>query len=336
MTIYDIAKELNVSAATVSLALNGDPRVAEKTRIRIRSFAAEHGFERDEQARNFRLRRSNNIAIIVHNIDNDFWYGIVRAVEQGLGDGFNVILCNTEGSLEKERKIFANLVRRKVDGIIVQPASTEEAHFLETIRAGIPVVSLEKTEHEQISFVKGNDHLAAFRLTEESIRRGHRDIAFLNFRSDSIGLEERVSGFLEAVDRHHLQNRCKVLSANNISTEAIAELISGHEEDFSLYLCSDDRLACLLLQELERAHIPVPERISVCGWNDCRFLEYLTRPLSSVAIPMAEIGNKAAGIIREYLEKGPCVHKFYIEEKIILRDSFRSLAVLPQTSRKEL
>ncbi len=336
MTIYDIAKELNVSAATVSLALNGDPRVAEKTRIRIRSFAAEHGFERDEQARNFRLRRSNNIAIIVHNIDNDFWYGIVRAVEQGLGDGFNVILCNTEGSLEKERKIFANLVRRKVDGIIVQPASTEEAHFLETIRAGIPVVSLEKTEHEQISFVKGNDHLAAFRLTEESIRRGHRDIAFLNFRSDSIGLEERVSGFLEAVDRHHLQNRCKVLSANNISTEAIAELICGHEEDFSLYLCSDDRLACLLLQELERAHIPVPERISVCGWNDCRFLEYLTRPLSSVAIPMAEIGNKAAGIIREYLEKGPCVHKFYIEEKIILRDSFRSLAVLPQTSRKEL
>lgn len=336
MTIYDIAKELNVSAATVSLALNGDPRVAEKTRIRIRSFAAEHGFERDEQARNFRLRRSNNVAIIVHNIDNDFWYGIVRAVEQGLGDGFNVILCNTEGSLEKERKIFANLVRRKVDGIIVQPASTEEAHFLETIRAGIPVVSLEKTEHEQISFVKGNDHLAAFRLTEESIRRGHRDIAFLNFRSDSIGLEERVSGFLEAVDRHHLQNRSKVLSANNISTEAIAELICGHEEDFSLYLCSDDRLACLLLQELERAHIPVPERISVCGWNDCRFLEYLTRPLSSVAIPMAEIGNKAAGIIREYLEKGPCVHKFYIEEKIILRDSFRSLAVLPQTSRKEL
>lgn len=273
MTIYDIAKELNVSAATVSLALNGDPRVAEKTRIRIRSFAAEHGFERDEQARNFRLRRSNNVAIIVHNIDNDFWYGIVRAVEQGLGDGFNVILCNTEGSLEKERKIFANLVRRKVDGIIVQPASTEEAHFLETIRAGIPVVSLEKTEHEQISFVKGNDHLAAFRLTEESIRRGHRDIAFLNFRSDSIGLEERVSGFLEAVDRHHLRNRCKVLSANNISTEAIAELICGHEEDFSLYLCSDDRLACLLLQELERAHIPVPERISVCGWNDCRFLE---------------------------------------------------------------
>gem|GEM_PF-5164920 len=172
MTIYDIAKKLNVSPATVSLALNGDPRVAEKTRTRICSFAAEHGFVRDEQARNFRLRRSNNVAIVVHNIDNDFWYGIVRAVEQELGDRFNVILSNTEGDLEKERKIFANLVRRKVDGIIVQPASTEENHFLETIRAGIPVVSLEKTEHELISFVKGNDHLAALRLTEESIGGG--------------------------------------------------------------------------------------------------------------------------------------------------------------------
>ena len=85
MTIYDIAEELKVSPATVSLALNGDRRVAEKTRLRITEFAARRGFTRNEQARNFRLRRTNNVAIVVHNIDNDFWFGVVRAVETGSG-----------------------------------------------------------------------------------------------------------------------------------------------------------------------------------------------------------------------------------------------------------
>lgn len=77
MTIYDIAEELKVSPATVSLALNGDRRVAEKTRLRITEFAARRGFTRNEQARNFRLPRTNNVAIVVHNIDNDFWFGVV-------------------------------------------------------------------------------------------------------------------------------------------------------------------------------------------------------------------------------------------------------------------
>ena len=105
MTIYDIAEDLGVSAATVSLALNGDRRVAERTRERVVSYAARNGFKRNEQARNFRLKRTCNVAIVVHNIDNDFWYGVVKAVEETLGEAYNVILCNTEGDPGKEEKI---------------------------------------------------------------------------------------------------------------------------------------------------------------------------------------------------------------------------------------
>ena len=148
MTIYDIATNLGVSAATVSLALNGDRRVAEKTRGRILEYADKHGFKRNEQARNFRLRRTNNVALVVHNIDNDFWHGVVKAIEEALGDSFNVILCNTDGDPAKEHRIFHNLMQRKVDGIIVQPASADERMFEETIRGGIALVSLEETENE--------------------------------------------------------------------------------------------------------------------------------------------------------------------------------------------
>ena len=108
MTIYDIAAELHVSPATVSLALNGNSRVAEKTRLRVIEFAKCKGFTRNEQARNFRLRRTRNVAIVVHNIDNDFWNGVVRAVENGLvGVGLSMAAGGLAAAL-----VGANLPRR--------------------------------------------------------------------------------------------------------------------------------------------------------------------------------------------------------------------------------
>jgi len=330
MTIYDIAQELEVSPATVSLALNGDRRVAEKTRRRVMEFAVRRGFSRNEQARNFRLRRTNNVAIVVHNIDNDFWHGIVRAVENGLGEAYNVILCNTEGDLEKERKIFRNLMQRKVDGIIVQPASKVEDHFLESVDAGIPVVSLEETGNERISFVKGHDYRAAYNLTKECIRLGHRKIAFVTFRFDCIGLEERVRGFRAAVEEAGISTECDVLTAENLSFESSAKAIAGRERDFSLILGSDDRVACYLLQVLLKKGIKVPDEVSVVGWNNSRFLQYLTPQLSSVSIPMEKIGREAAEIILGNLNEGSDIRKCYVQEEIVFRDSFAPVTADPK------
>lgn len=326
MTIYDIAQELQVSPATVSLALNGDRRVAEKTRRRIADFAQHHGFSRNEQARNFRLKRSNNVAIVVHNIDNDFWFGIVRAVENGLGDAYNVILCNTEGDVEKERKIFRNLMQRKVDGIIVQPASREESHFLESVDAGIPVVSLEETANERISFVKGNDYRTAYNLTAECIRLGHRRIAFVTFRFDSIGLAERVRGFRDAIREAAIADQCAVFTAEDLSLPAVEKAFGGREQEFTLVLGSDDRIACRLMRTLAVRGVRVPEEISVVGWNNSRFLEYLTPPLASVSIPMDKVGREAAEIILANLDGGANVRKSYVAEEIVFRDSFTSIA----------
>ncbi len=325
MTIYDIAQELQVSPATVSLALNGDSRVALKTRHRINEFAIKRGFKLNEQARNFRLKRTNNVAIVVHNIDNDFWHGIVRAVESGLGEAYNVILCNTEGDLEKERKIFKNLMLRKVDGIIVQPASHNEDHFMESINSGIPVISLEETDNELISFIKGHDYQTAYNLTRECIRQGHRKIAFLTFKLDSIGLDERARGFREAVDKFGIGKDCEVFMAEDITFDATARVFEGRASDFTLILGADDRIACQMLQVLNKWKIQVPEQVSIIGWNNSRFLEYLNPPLASVSISMEKIGQKAASIILDNLNNGPTVTKSFINEEIVMRESFMPL-----------
>ena len=324
MTIYDIAHQLEVSAATVSLALSGDRRVSERTRRRIQEYARRYGYRRNEQARNFRLKKTDNVALIVHNIDNDFWSGVVRAIENALGEEFNVILCNTEGNLDKERKIFRNLLLRRVDGIIIQPASQEETHWEEAVAEGIPVVSLERTDNPCISFVKGDDEKSARHVTETCIVRGHRNIAFLTFRFDCIGLEERLRGFREAIGNTGI--RGEVFVSEEVSREAIDRVFGTRYREFSLIICSDDRLACLLLQLLFLRKISVPEEVSVIGWNDSRFLEYLPTPLASVRIPMVEAGRTAAKIILRNLRGNPVVEKRYVEEQLILRESFMPYA----------
>ena len=322
MTIYDIAAELHVSPATVSLALNGNSRVAEKTRLRVIEFAKCKGFTRNEQARNFRLRRTRNVAIVVHNIDNDFWNGVVRAVENGLGAQFNVILCNTEGDWEKEYKTFQNLMRRKVDGIIVQPASREEKHFLECIDAGIPAVSLDETANARISFIKGHDYQAAYRLTRECVRQGHCKIVFLTFLFDCLGLDERVRGFCAATEEVGIAKQCKIITAKELSFEAVKQAFADCQHEFSLVLGSDDRIACFALRILTEQGRKIPEEVSVIGWNNSRFLEYLTLPLASVSIPMKKIGYRAAQIILKNLTEGPTVSKEYIDEQFVVRESF--------------
>ena len=320
MTIYDIAENLGVSAATVSLALNGDRRVAERTRERVVSYAARNGFKRNEQARNFRLKRTCNVAIVVHNIDNDFWYGIVKAVEETLGEAYNVILCNTEGDPGKEEKIFRNLQRRNVDGVIVQPASEREELFLELVHDGIPVISLEETRSPELSFVKGDDYRVARQVTELCIENGHRKLAFLITAPYCFGVEERVRGFQEALSCCGATG--EIFVAAERSCEAVEAVLLERIPEFSVIL-SDDVVLFPLIRVLAFHGIRVPEDLSLIGWNNSRHLACLKPSISSITIPMNEIGRRAAEIVLRNLDGDRNAEKCYIEDRIILRESFR-------------
>ena len=151
---------------------------------------------------------------------------------------------------------------------------------------------------------------------------GHRRIAFLSFHFDCVGLNERIRGFKAAAENAGIAEECEVFVAEEISFEAVERIFGDRTGDFSLVIGSDDRIACQLLRVLAARQVRVPEELSVIGWNNSRFLEYLTPTLSSVAIPMPEIGRRAAEIILKNLDHGPIVVKEHVDEQIFLRESF--------------
>ena len=138
---------------------------------------------------------------------------------------------------------------------------------------------------------------------------------YKHFRSDKITK-------ILTIESSGIADQCDVFVADEISAAAVERVIGSRIGDFTLVIGSDDRIACQLLRVLAARGVRVPAELSVIGWNNSRFLEYLTPSLSSVAIPMCEIGRRAAEIILQNLNDGPSVVKEYVDEEIFLRESF--------------
>lgn len=321
LTIHHLADELGLSPATVSLALNGDPRVADKTRRKVCEYATRCGFTLNAQARNFRLGRTGTVAMVLHRIDSDFWSGVVKAVEDTLSDDYSVILCNSDGNLDKELKILQNLRRRNVDGIILQPASREEAHLEVLTAAKIKLVLFEETANPRLSFVKGDDYGGAVTLTRSSITAGHRRIRLVTVKLRSIGVAERVRGFTETVAAAGIAGDCEVVTVDDLESPSLAAALKDLSR-FSLLIGIDDRISCHLLKLLQQKNVRIPEDISLVGWNNSSFLPFLTPALTSVEIPTKLMGARAAAILQSQLAGGSAVSKEYLEETIHWRESF--------------
>ncbi len=326
MTIYDLAKKLKVSPATVSMALSGDPKVAERTRLRVQAFAAKCGFTPSESARNFRLKKSSLVAVVVYRIDCDFWAGAVRAVEDALGESYSVIICNSYGDPERERRILQTLVHRKIAGLLIQPADPLKLkHLASLAKGGLPVVLFERTDEPELSFVKGDDYGSAREAVRLCAEGGHKRLAFLAFKTKVIGNRDRLEGFKDAAASFGLAKTCRVFELEAETEEAVEKAFGASVRGFSAAFCSDDRLVVPLMNLLRRKGVEVPKDMSILSWNNSPFLNYLSPPVSSMEIPVAEMGACAAKIAIACQDaKAPKAREF-IPERLVLRESYKAL-----------
>ena len=325
MTIYDLAKQLDISPGTVSRALKNDPKVASRTRAQVNALAQSYGFKPSEQARNLRLGKSSLVAVVVYSTTSEFWGGIVHAIEKVFGENYSVILCNSDGSLEKEKNIIQLLVQRQVAAVFIQPASVRLEHLEEISRNGIRVVLFERTINSFLPFVKGDDVKSTNMLVNQCIDDGHRRLAILSFKTEIIGVKDRVDSFWTAVKAQGIERNCADFILEEETQEAIRRIVLPHALEFSAIFCTKDMLACMLMKELELAGIPNERRPSLVCWSNNPALEYLSPPLASVRVPVDEMGTTAARYVLNCEKGGAEQMQCLLEQEIILRASYHTL-----------
>ncbi len=208
-TLKQIAKELNVSVSTVSKALNDSPEISSSTKIRIKEYAKLKNYKPNVIGLNLKNRKTKTIGVIIPNILNSFFAKVFSGIEKVADEkGYNVIMCISNESLEKETHTLEMLSNGTIDGFIV--SVSEEAqknheynHFSSIINDGTPIVMFDRIAAEvDCDKVIVDDYDSALNSTQHLINLGCKNIALLSSIDNlSVG-KLRAEGYLKALENN--------------------------------------------------------------------------------------------------------------------------------------
>ena len=303
ITIKDIARELNVSISTVSRALKNHPDISQATRDLVNNYAKEHNYKPNAMAANLRMHRSNTIGVIVPEIVHYFFMTILAGiVEVAHENGFNIIVCQSNESYEKEIQIVNSLIESRVSGVLASLSknTSQYEHYQDILDNEIPLVFFDRICVElNTDRVVVDDYAGAFAAVEHIIETGCKRIAFF---SSPLHLEiskNRKSGYIDALSKHGLPIDKSLIQVCDTREEAIRltpEIMNLPDPPDAFFAINDNTAAGILLA-LKRMKLRVPNDISICGFSDGEIARSSDPQLTTVQQHGYEMGQKAAKLL---------------------------------------
>jgi LacI family transcriptional regulator len=331
LTISDIAKLAGVSKSSVSLVLNNKPGVSEKIRREILEIIEKYRYNPSQIAQSLAARETRSIGLIIKEIDNPYFSRLMRGVYDSCSElGYSVLLGSSELSEGKEAEIIKTLVSKRVDGLIISPLQSEGSDFsylIDLLKDNYPLVILGAVTNYPTNVVDIDNTKAAYDAVSLLIRNGHTKIAHFGGPVHSGHGQKRLEGYKQALSDHGIP-----INKNYIAVvepyipdgyQAGKNLFSGNSDAPTAVFCYNDLVAIGLINALTDLGIEVPDDVSVMGFDNIDFSEYVRIPLTTVQMPAYEIGKAAASLLIKQINKPspPLIERVILEHKIIERDS---------------
>lgn len=342
VTIHDIASKLNITASTVSRALNDSPRISEGTKRAVLKMAKELNYQPHNIAAALRNGRSGFLGIIVPTADRTFFGSIIRGVEEIANKlNYKVIICQSYDDSEIEIETIDALFNARVDGIIASLGKNTEdfSHFEKVIERNIPLLLFDRTtEKLDVSQVAIDDYLGAYQMVRHLIEQGSKRIAHFTSPKKISIFQERLRGYKDALIDHGIPFQEELVIESNLqlvdgrhSMEMLLELKQLPDAVFS----ASDYGAMGAMQVLKERGIKIPSQIALAGFSNDPFTSFTDPPLTTVDQKSKIIGNMAAQLFFEQLNtKGKkfLPQKVVLKPEIIIRESSQRIKVLEEVS----
>lgn len=322
-TIHDIARKLNITASTVSRALNDHPRISESTKKAVQKAAQKLNYQPNHLAAALRSGRSNILGVIVPTVDRSFFSSVVRGIEEIANSSrYNVMICQSYDKHEKEVAAVEALLSARVDGIIASYAKETRNfdHFMKAKERGIPVILFDRSNDElELSHVVVDDFLGAYKATEHLIQQGCKRIGhFTNTRPISI-FKDRLRGYKEALIANGLTYDESLVVESNLQLEdgrdSMLQLLNRKELPDGIFSASAYGILGALQVLIEKG-IRVPQDVALVGFSNEPYTSFTEPALSTVEQHSLRMGNAAAEIFLEEVSDG---EKKFIPQKIVLK-----------------
>jgi LacI family transcriptional regulator len=331
--ITDVAKLAKVSAMTVSRVLNGKGYVKEETKQRVLKAMAELNYVPNDLARSLVRQQTQMIALIVPDITNPFYTTVARGVEDtARKNNYQVILCNSDENVEKERAYIEMCVRIRVDGIVIAPAgdpSKKNLKLLEPFK--IPFVLIDrKIEGIQSDVVLGDSIEGAKHLVEHLIELGHRNIAILTGSLNSSTSRDRVEGYKQALEKYNIPFKQNYVKENtyvkSVNEDDIPDLFSLPHPPTAIF-AANNFLAAKTFNQLKNMQIRVPEDVSIVCFDEINPMN-VTDPFFTAAIqPAYDFGTLGTQLLFERIERiGASARRIILKPEIVFGQSTKPLS----------
>jgi LacI family transcriptional regulator len=331
ITIYDIAKALSLSPATVSRGLKDHPAINIKTRKRIMDTAREMGYRSNSFASNLRMQKTNTIGIIVHELKSQFISSVLSGIEKVMTEaGYDLIIGHSSETYRKEAANAHNLFHKRVDGLIASLAfdTKDMDHFDPFVQKGIPIVFFDRVEEFPYGTRVIIDNVrAGYEATAHLAAQGCRRIGHITANLGRNVYAGRLKGYKQALADYGLPFDPNLLLVNDLSETAAlrsARQILNMKSRPDGVFATNDFFAALFLQTLKEGGLRVPEDIAIVGFNNDAISKITQPKLTTINYPGEEMGEQAARCLLENLtgvSSARSTDTIIIRSELIIRDS---------------
>lgn len=337
VTIKDVAKEANVSITTVSRVLNNnDYFVSEQTKQHVLKVIEDLNYRPNALARGLHSSSTKTIGLIIQDITNPYYPKIVEGVEnRAQSSGYSLILANSQRNQEKISQYLKIMWEKRVDGLIMVGRSiikdVEDSEFFHN--SGMKVVAIGTPADEGIHSVQIDNVEAAKQGCRHLISLGHKRIAMITGSETSVSALEREKGYRQALEEAGIPVSEKYIVKGGFTMEGgikaidkLADQGFGGKTGITAVFAQNDLMAIGALNALKGRGIAIPGDVSVLGFDNIQAATFVTPALSTVAVPMDELGERAMDILEKILkdEEVPMVQ--YLPTYIENRDSLGKYA----------
>lgn len=332
VTIYDIAKELNLSASTVSRGLRNHPVIKQETIDRIKEVAGRMGYQQNPFASNLRKNRSGTIGVILPRFESTFMAAVVSGIELEIRNrGYNLVISQSLDSVKVEKDNIKTFFNNRVEGLLISltPESTDLSSLDAFFRKQVPVVLFDRVGKGAeclCTTVVINNRQAGFEATTHLLEQGCKRIVYLGENDTCSVFGERATGYKEALGRYGLEPDPELMIFDNLNEGAglrtVERILKMKKQPDGIF-AANDVSAVSVMTELKRNGFRIPQDMAMVGFNNGHVSRIVEPALTTINYPAVEMGQIAASSLITLLDqdKQVATQNILLKHELVVRES---------------
>ena len=331
ITIYDIAKKLNIAASSVSRGLQDSPEIGKKTKKKILETAQKMGYTVNHYARSLRQQQTETIGVIVHELKSNFIISVLAGIEKVTSAaGYDILIAHSSENYVKEVANAKNLFHRRVDGVISSLSfeTMDLDHFKPFAERGVPVVFFDRVEQDENSTSVIIDNLkCGYTATNHLIEQGCKKIVHVTSSLKRNVYSQRYDGYRKALADHKLNFNETMLIVNDLTEkagiEAAMKILKMKPLPDGIFI-TNDFVAAVCMHTLKEHGILIPDTIAIVGFNNDDISKLVEPTLTTIDYPGEDIGEIAARNLINHLKGVNSIHQtnaITVRSELIIRKS---------------